>query len=42
MVGALYYLPPELFKRKYDFESDIWSAGCILYFMVCGQPPFLH
>ena len=40
MIGALYYIAPELFKKFYSTKSDIWSAGCILYFLVTGNPPF--
>jgi serine/threonine protein kinase len=42
-VITLWYRPPELllgFKKRYETEVDIWSAGCILYEMVTSKPLF--
>ena len=41
MVGTPYYLSPEIIEnRPYNFKSDIWSMGVLLYELCCLKPPF--
>ena len=41
MVGTPYYLSPEIIEDlPYDFKSDIWSAGVVLYECCTLRHPF--
>jgi NIMA (never in mitosis gene a)-related kinase len=40
-TGTPYYCSPEVWKDKpYDYKSDIWSLGCVLYEAATLHPPF--
>ena len=41
-ITSRYYRAPELIfgNMKYDYQIDIWSAGCVLAEIMLGQPIF--
>ncbi|XP_069462404.1 dual specificity protein kinase TTK isoform X2 [Ambystoma mexicanum] len=52
-VGTVNYMPPEAIqdtsteengktRSKISPKSDVWSLGCILYYMTYGKTPFQH
>mmetsp|Transcript_6634 Transcript_6634/g.7223 ORF Transcript_6634/g.7223 Transcript_6634/m.7223 type:complete len:251 (+) Transcript_6634:321-1073(+) len=40
-IGTAAYVAPEVIHDKqYDKKVDMWSLGCLLYFVLFGRPPF--
>jgi serine/threonine protein kinase len=41
-IGSLCYMAPEqaVGRRNVDMRADVFSIGCMLYFLLMGQPPF--
>lgn len=38
--GTLHYTSPEVLKRKYTSQCDLWSLGVMCYMLLLGKPPF--
>jgi len=43
-AGTPMYMAPERFREpnKIDSRSDLYSVGCLAYFLLSGRPPFIE
>ena len=40
-TGTPYYASPEVWSEQpYNYKSDVWSLGCVLYEIAMLKPPF--
>jgi serine/threonine-protein kinase len=43
VLGTPAYISPEVAMGKVaDVRSDVYALGAVLYFLLCGKPPFEH
>ena len=40
-VGTPQFMPPECIHNRFtNYKSDVWSLGCLLFYMLTGNAPF--
>ena len=43
ILGTINYMSPEtIFGKKCGYDCDIWSFGCIVYYLVSGYDPYVN
>eukprot|EP00388_Colpodella_angusta_P042451 GDKK01056343.1.p1 GENE.GDKK01056343.1~~GDKK01056343.1.p1 ORF type:complete len:639 (+),score=161.21 GDKK01056343.1:25-1917(+) len=40
VCGSPHYLAPELLRKSYDSQADMWALGVLIYLMLYGRYPF--
>ncbi|KAH0481796.1 MAG: uncharacterized protein KVP18_003160 [Porospora cf. gigantea A] len=41
VAGSTPYMAPEVFTGEYDKRCDLWSVGCIMYYISTWRQPFM-
>jgi len=39
-IGTAHYAAPEIQKKKYNSQVDVWSLGVSVFVLLCGEFPF--
>ncbi|CAI7780375.1 unnamed protein product, partial [Closterium sp. NIES-53] len=39
-VGSAAFIAPEMLQHSYSHTVDVWSLGCVLFFLLAGVVPF--
>ena len=39
-TGTPLFMAPEVILGRYGLEADLWSCGCMLYYLLAGRTPF--
>ena len=40
ICGSIYYIAPEVLKKRYNSKCDMWSLGVIVFTLLTGRYPF--
>ncbi len=40
-ITNLTFTAPEVYGPMYGDRADVWTAGIVLYMLLCGKPPFV-